>query len=429
MAGKYVAPTYERIEKTDSKGHFFVRLAYGVVGSYKDTSKMTTTEVIEEFLDRNGVKTPREFFEKKFKGKKEPEQEQKAENTISEEEKKKSFEEHKKQMIENQERIVYGKVITKDRVNGALDYGQNGMGETTARLFNEDSFGIGSGRKAQFVPGSNKVELVAADFEDEDSPYSKYGTFYHESWHGIDYNYGDFQDELDYFEESQKMDLKDKIYWNTHHKERQEKYRKKSLSSDYVLSTGQTFHQTLVDEYKEIFDKETMISLAKEIKQEKEEIFKNKYGKTIDEVKAEYNRVTDKASSIYRTQSYEEYKQYINSDEYKEPRKIINKTYDTYHFPQQHVKYGDLSDIVSGATNDMISLTGMGHDSKYWKSSKYARGEEAFAEFASAKATNPESYELMKKYLPKTVAAFEEIFTGLNKGEIKPNAKRQKYQR
>ena len=77
MAKKYVAPTYERIEKTDSKGHFFVRLAYGVVGSYKDTSSMTTTEVIEEFLDRNGVKTPREFFEKKFKGKKNPEQQKK----------------------------------------------------------------------------------------------------------------------------------------------------------------------------------------------------------------------------------------------------------------------------------------------------------------------------------------------------------------
>ena len=81
MAGKYVAPTYERIEKTDSKGHFFVRLAYGVVGSYKDTSSMTTTEVIEEFLDRNGVRTPREFFEKKFKGGNKPEQEQKPESS------------------------------------------------------------------------------------------------------------------------------------------------------------------------------------------------------------------------------------------------------------------------------------------------------------------------------------------------------------
>ena len=178
MAGKYVAPTYERIEKPDSKGNFFVRLAYGVVGGYMDTKNMTTSEVIEEFLKHNGVRTPKEFFQTKFnknqdKKPKQEEQkpessekkelEQKSDDTNSEQEKKKSFEEQKKTMTENQERIVYGKVITKDRVNGAIEFGQNEMGETTARLFNEDSFGIGSGRKAQFVPGSNKVELVAAE--------------------------------------------------------------------------------------------------------------------------------------------------------------------------------------------------------------------------------------------------------------------------
>jgi hypothetical protein len=40
-----------------------------------DTKPMTTQEVIEEFLNRNGVKTPREFFEKKFGKKGEKKQE------------------------------------------------------------------------------------------------------------------------------------------------------------------------------------------------------------------------------------------------------------------------------------------------------------------------------------------------------------------
>ena len=45
-----------------AKGNFFIRLCYAVVGKTKDTSKMTTKEVIEEFLRQNGVSSPREFF-------------------------------------------------------------------------------------------------------------------------------------------------------------------------------------------------------------------------------------------------------------------------------------------------------------------------------------------------------------------------------
>jgi hypothetical protein len=48
------------------QGGFFVRLCYGYVGKYKDTSKMTTKEVVEEFLKRKGVSSPREFFDKVF---------------------------------------------------------------------------------------------------------------------------------------------------------------------------------------------------------------------------------------------------------------------------------------------------------------------------------------------------------------------------
>lgn len=50
------------------RGNFFIRLCYGYVGRYKDTSKMTTKEVVEEFLKRKGVSSPKEFFNAKFSG-------------------------------------------------------------------------------------------------------------------------------------------------------------------------------------------------------------------------------------------------------------------------------------------------------------------------------------------------------------------------
>ena len=49
------------------RGGFFVRLCYGYVGRYKDTSKMTAKEVIEEFLKSKGVASPREYFRKRFR--------------------------------------------------------------------------------------------------------------------------------------------------------------------------------------------------------------------------------------------------------------------------------------------------------------------------------------------------------------------------
>lgn len=42
----------------------FIKLCYGVVGSYKDTSKMTEDEVVKEFLKHEGVSSADEYYEK-----------------------------------------------------------------------------------------------------------------------------------------------------------------------------------------------------------------------------------------------------------------------------------------------------------------------------------------------------------------------------
>lgn len=49
---------------SESNSYGFIKLCYGVVGSYKDTSKMTTHQVIEEFLRHESVSSAEEYYEK-----------------------------------------------------------------------------------------------------------------------------------------------------------------------------------------------------------------------------------------------------------------------------------------------------------------------------------------------------------------------------
>lgn len=141
MARQYAPPTYEKADAPEgSKGSFFVRLAYGYV-EHKlgmNTAKMTTDEVIKEFLNAKGSRTPNDFFKNRFKGKEKP----KKEETKAKPKTEAEFKEQKKRMLDDTRRIVYARVVTKKKLERALDVGQNGMGELTARLFNEDAFGI-----------------------------------------------------------------------------------------------------------------------------------------------------------------------------------------------------------------------------------------------------------------------------------------------
>ncbi|MBR7100972.1 MAG: hypothetical protein IKC74_01660 [Clostridia bacterium] len=84
-----------------------------------------------------------------------------------------------------------------------------------------------------------------------------------------------------------------------------------------------------------------------------------------------------------------------------------------------------MSDFVSAATKGKQDF-GFRHTSDYWSDSS-KRGKEAFVEIASAKATNPQSYSLLRKFLPDTVKSFEEIYDKLKRGGIKPNG-RPKFQ-
>lgn len=398
---KYVTPSYEKLDNPESKGQFFVRLAYGVVGSYMDTKQMTTREVIEEFLQKNGVKTPREFFEKKFKGNNIKNQ------TETGKEEPKQTEEPKKNMVNN-ERVKYGTVVTKERIEKVLSCGNNEAKDLTNRLFVDDSFAIGdsNGGNTCFSPFGNHVYLNNVDFkEGENYPYSEGGVFYHECWHGIDYNYsGGFG---------------------------------KRLSIDYVLSDGSTFISTLKAEYDKNIKgargsgKTIRDEIKSEYNKDLNDYYKSK-GYDREKIIADYNALHEQAKKI-RHKTYDETKnwslafdkehEFLFSNDNDKIRNLYNKVYDE-HPNYLMKKWGDLSDIISGKTSDGYNF-GMGHSSSYWNQGgkDNNRAKEAFAEFASAKSTNPESYELLKRLLPQTAKAFDEIWNKLKNGEIKPNGR------
>ncbi len=82
------------------------------------------------------------------------------------------------------------------------------------------------------------------------------------------------------------------------------------------------------------------------------------------------------------------------------------RAYDSYAM-------ADLSDILEGATNAKIRC-GYGHGASYWKDRTIGGisdglATEAFAEMTDSTFANPESLELIKKYLPKSYKVYEEM--------------------
>lgn len=80
----------------------------------------------------------------------------------------------------------------------------------------------------------------------------------------------------------------------------------------------------------------------------------------------------------------------------------------------------DLSDMLEGATGAKVQC-GYGHGAKYWKDRTVGGiadglATEAFAEMTDSTFTNPESLELIKKYLPKSYKVYEEMLEVLVNG-------------
>ena len=78
----------------------------------------------------------------------------------------------------------------------------------------------------------------------------------------------------------------------------------------------------------------------------------------------------------------------------------------------------DLSDVFDGYSSGKHNF-GAVHGKDYWsKNKEHSRATEAFAEFLSAAIANPESYAVLKKYLPEAEKIFNEMLDELLKVAI-----------
>lgn len=378
----------EEQEEKHSSGN--TRLPFGLCKKYRIPlpDDATPRDAWAALEGKTGLK-PDQVYEHLASGKELP-QKMPTEDVTTETEKKRML---------NDPRCVYNKRFTQQFMENNLEAGNREARDLTVKLFNQDSFGYNANeRETAYYTGYNKVCIREKDIggEENDSVYSKGGVFYHETWHAIDANFGDGSN-------------------------------KDCLSTTYKGSAGMTIQEMLEEECKTI----EWDSVKKEIDRDID-LYYSSQGldrkkimadamSAVNEAQAIFNKVFEKTKSYTKASSARS--DYLNSQEYI---RIMDNYQKVKKTPKaMNRKWGDLSDVYSGVTKDRARLVSMGHSRKYW-ANRDNRGTEVFAEIASAKATNPESYKLFQKYLPRVVDIFEEIYKKLKNGEIKPKG-RTKY--
>ena len=379
---KYDTPEIDIEEATNGGNRY--SLPYGLCKSVGiNTEGMTPREAWEAWQNKTG-KTKEEAEKEHWGEDKSYNKETKEESEQETKEKeKKSREEAINKMLES-DRIKETRTFKKGRIKENLSYGTEEMQSTTANLFNDDSF-LYENRKDKgtyFIAAGNRVQYKMLNDGGEGSAYSKGGAFYHETWHAIDRNYGD----NDY------------------------------LSKKYTLSNGKTMQETVFSETRTV----DWNKVKEEVEQDRNNFLKET-GYTEERAQEIKNKFKAKVKEWYNLQTPRpQYDKWIEStEEYKESLKYSKSVSEAENHLKR--KWGDLSDIYSGHRLNNWGLVGMAHKPSYWNLSN--RAIEAFAECASAKATNQESYSVLKKYVPNVVKGFEEIYEALKSGRIKANAR------
>ena len=190
-----------------------------------------------------------------------------------------------------------------------------------------------------------------------------------------------------------------------------------SACRKYVNSSG-VFASHFSGAYKDgLFPntiKEEVEDLVKALDKKLKQAFKDHAG----DVEWFYNQGHISAST------YDMYKRGIYRAEAVIPK--YRKAY-AYNALQKEIKaynnpyaIADLSDILEGATGAKVQC-GWGHGASYWKDRTIGGiadglATEAFAEITDSTFTNPESLELIKKYLPKSYKVYEEMLEVLVNG-------------
>lgn len=186
-----------------------------------------------------------------------------------------------------------------------------------------------------------------------------------------------------------------------------------------------------VDEYEGWYDKEDTI--YHELGHAVDMLYCKGYQKTKAYIRGlpEYEGYSKKSLSYsYKTSNGKTLNETLNEELDKKTRKrmIDDYTKETKESGKDRdeidAKYSNLSDMCQacggGKKEYGYDFSGYGHSRGYWKEYGDHKVKEFFAEAFSAKSSsNKEKYELIKKYLPNTCKAFDEIYEALSKANGK----------
>lgn len=290
--------------------------------------------------------------------------------------------------------------------------------------------------RTNYFGGQWNVERTVAVgqglFTDQDS-YSKGGVFFHESGHGLDATYvseaGKIRGEWshDYVSTKHGKKMYEMIWEEI--RQHKDKYQelKQAISDEEKQIATKYWNDDLNKELEDLQAERLKIRQEVNNNEKLKEFVQreNKYYDEIRQIRVRFresgfadnnieNELNEKRKELvamneekvnFVNSLYQSYPEYEAKE--KRAEELIQQKYDSASKARGDIckKYGDLSDMFEGS--GVGSLCGMGHGYGYWNDRH--RGNEAFAEITSAKATNPESLELMKKYIPKTLEIYEEI--------------------
>lgn len=282
------------------------------------------------------------------------------------------------------------------RAREGFENGTPEMQATTARLFRDDHWTMvntskngdcyAHGKRVNWWDGTatavREVQLSSGE-EGGSTIYAVGSTFYHESWHAVSHNYGVTGEEGE--------------DW--------------SLATKYKFDGKNTFEDAL---FKDTADRDAFVSRADA-----------EFREQMEQVTGKYSDTAEEEEQLRMAMMRANWRQGVRAErklekEYLDKHPEFAERYRKKQAQEGAVRqrWSDVSDVVSSLT-DGVGLCGA-HTKGYWRKPG-KRAEEAFAEIASAKAVDGGGrYELLKRYLPSTVAAFEQIYDALKNGKLKP---------
>ena len=240
-----------------------------------------------------------------------------------------------------------------------------------------------------YIPHNNSLNILEGD-QDTD-------TVFHEMFHGVFEKY-------DVKNSGLKETLKEEFHKNI-------KAIKQYFSPEEYCKRNNIDYNSIKNEY----DK-----AGKEFS-EAEDIVNKKYNETLDQIAAG----GPKTYSVYE----EAHKQLRANQEYMQLEENFKKARQNFNIHTSNMRkietrakneldfmYPNFADMCSGYT---LNKFGFGHSQNYWREDKTNHVNEFFAEMSAIKATGSNELEFIKKWLPKSVAKYEEVIKNIseNKGK------------